>query len=67
MNKVCDTSLLALLQTVVLYSILLSGSLYNFYIIFLNSLISSFANVLSVVATKCAISDNLLYTTSIIS
>ena len=44
----------------------LSGSLYNFHMLFLNHLASSSANVLSIIATKCIILDNLLHTTKIV-
>ena len=44
---------------------ILSGNLYNFHILSLNNLANSFAEVSSVVATKCVILNNLLQTTRI--
>ena len=45
----------------------LSSNPCNFQILSLNSLASPFANILSIVATKCVILDNLLQTTRIAS
>ena len=42
-----------------LFDTMLSSNLCNFYMLSLNSLASFFANVLSVVATKHVIFDNL--------
>jgi len=50
-----------------LSEIMLSDNLYNFYILSLNRHTSSSAIVLSVIATKFAIFDNLLHTTRIAS
>ena len=50
-----------------LSEITLSGNLYNFYILSLNNLTNSSADISSIVATKCAILDNLLQTTRITS
>ena len=47
--------------------IMLSCNSCNFYTLFINNLANLSTNIPSVVATKCAIFDNLLYTTSIIS
>ena len=46
---------------------MLSSSLCNFHTLSLNNFASLFADVHSVVATKCAILDNLLQTTRIVS
>jgi len=50
-----------------LSDIILSGNLYSFYILFLNNLTNPSAKVSSVMATKCAIFDNLSHTTRIVS
>ena len=46
--------------------ITLSGNLCNFHMLSLNNLANPSANILSVVATKCVIFDNLSHTTSIV-
>ena len=50
-----------------LSDITLSGNLCSFHTLSLNNLANPFADVLSVVATKCAIFDNLSHTTRIAS
>jgi len=48
-----------------LSDITLSGNPYSFYILFLNNLTNPSAKASSVMATKCAIFDNLSYTSTI--
>ena len=50
-----------------LSDIILSGNPYSFYILSLNNLTNPSAKISSVMATKCAIFDNLSYTTRIVS
>ena len=50
-----------------LSDIMLSGNLYNFHTLSLNSLASSSTNIPSIVATKYVIFDNLSQTTGIAS
>ena len=46
---------------------ILSSNLHNFHMLFLNNSASLFANIPSVIATKCVILDNLSQTTIIAS
>ncbi len=48
-----------------LSDVMLSSNPCNFYILSLNNLASSFADISSVIATKCVILDNLSQTTRI--
>jgi len=49
-----------------LFNTMLFDNIYNFYMLSLNNLTNSFADILSVVVIKCVIFNNLSHTTKIV-
>jgi len=64
-NMLFNSFVISVANYSLLSDTMVSGNLYNFYTLSLNSLSSSFTDVSSVVAIKCIIFDNLLQTTRI--